>query len=83
MSQVTHNLFGILSALFIFESVSDLITRGLRYIDLRVSELEQSEPLRAQYAAIGDRVFALMKEQEVLLKIIGNSVDFRGYEEYL
>lgn len=62
---------------------SDLITRGLRYIDLRVSELEQSEPLRAQYAAIGDRVFALMKEQEVLLKIIGNSVDFRGYEEYL
>uniref|UniRef100_A0A1I7UAF4 Reverse transcriptase domain-containing protein n=1 Tax=Caenorhabditis tropicalis TaxID=1561998 RepID=A0A1I7UAF4_9PELO len=64
-------------------SESDMISKGLRFIDLRVTELHESEPLQQDYKKICDRVFKLMEDQQVLYKIVANCVDFRGYEEHV
>lgn len=59
------------------------ISRGLRYIDLRISELDPSEILYDQYSAISDKLCQAMKEQEVVYNIVRNVADFDGYEDYL
>ncbi|EFO82447.1 hypothetical protein CRE_00414 [Caenorhabditis remanei] len=60
----------------------ETIIRGLRYIDLRLSELDTTDPLHEQYQAISNRVYDLMTKQQTLVVYLGGSVDYRGYKNH-